>query len=111
MDRTDEGLSRRSMLLTASAAAITATAAGGAAPALADDAGYGAPVVDLVVPAGALSREQKAAMIKGITDVLVQATGLPLDASHRLFVQVFETAEDGFGANGVVFVPRNKRPG
>jgi phenylpyruvate tautomerase PptA (4-oxalocrotonate tautomerase family) len=110
MDTIDERPSRRSVLLTAGAAALVA-AAPDATPALADDVGYGAPVVDLVVPAGALSREQKAAMIKGITDVLAKATSLPPGAGHPFFVQIFETAEDGFGANGAIFVPRAKRPG
>jgi hypothetical protein len=45
-------------------------------------------------------------MIKGITDVVLQATKQPPDPAKRLFVQIFETAEGGFGVNGQVFVPR-----
>jgi len=111
MDTIDEGVHRRAVLMRAGAAALAATVADAGTPALAEEAGYGAPLVDLVVPAGALTREQKAAMIKGVTDVIAKATGLPLDSSHRMFVQLFETAEDGFGVNGTVFVPRNKRRG
>jgi hypothetical protein len=32
----------------------------------------------------------------------------PADPARRLFVQIFETAEGGFGVNGHVFVPRSK---
>lgn len=114
MDTTDttDGLSRRSVLLTASTAALAAGVGTGATPALADEAGYGAPLVDLVVPAGVLTREQKGALIKGITDVLVKVANLPTGTgASPIFVQIFETAEDGFGVNGAIFVPRAKRPG
>ena len=50
--------------------------------------------------------EQRSAMIKGITDVVLQTTKQPPDPAKRLFVQIFETAEGGFGVNGQVFVPR-----
>ena len=43
---------------------------------------------------------------KGITDVVLGATKQPPDPAKRLFVQIFETAEGGFGVNGQVFVPR-----
>jgi phenylpyruvate tautomerase PptA (4-oxalocrotonate tautomerase family) len=55
-----------------------------------------------------LTLEQKAAMIKGITDVVWRATKLPADPSRKSFVQILETAEGGFGVNGQVFVPRVK---
>jgi len=32
----------------------------------------------------------------------------PPDANRRMFVQIFETAESGFGVNGQVFTPRGK---
>jgi phenylpyruvate tautomerase PptA (4-oxalocrotonate tautomerase family) len=101
-----DGLSRRSVLLTASAAAL---AAPGAAPALADaaaDDGFGAPLVALQVPPGVLTLEQKAALIQGITDVVATATQLPPERARRLFVQIFEAAEGGFGVGGKVYVPR-----
>jgi phenylpyruvate tautomerase PptA (4-oxalocrotonate tautomerase family) len=69
-------------------------------------ASFGAPLVELQVPAGVLSLEQKAAMIKGITDV--RATKQPSDPARKSFVQIFETADGGFGVNGQVFVPRGK---
>ena len=47
-------------------------------------------------------------MIKGITDVVLGAMKQPADPAKRLFVQIFETAEGGFGVNGQVFVPRIK---
>ena len=47
-------------------------------------------------------------MIKGITDVVLGATKQPPDPAKRLFVQIFETAEGGFGVNGQVFVPRSR---
>ena len=66
----------------------------------------GAPLVDLHVPAGVLTLEQRSAMIKGITDVVLGETKQPPDPAKRLFVQIFETAEVGFGVNGQVFVTR-----
>jgi phenylpyruvate tautomerase PptA (4-oxalocrotonate tautomerase family) len=103
------GIDRRAMLISA---AVAASAATGLAPGLADpapSAGFGAPLVELQVPAGVLTLEQKAAMIKGITDVVFNATKLPPGPAARIsFVQIIETAEGGFGVNGQVFVPRGK---
>ena len=45
-------------------------------------------------------------MIKRMTDVVLSATKQPPDPAKRLFVQILETAEGGFGVNGQVFVPR-----
>ena len=103
-----DGLSRRNVLLTAT---VAAGALGGAPSVLADttSAGnFGAPVVEVHVPAGVLTLEQKSAMIKGITDVVLGATKQPPDPAKKLFVQIFETAEGGFGSNGQVFVPRSR---
>ena len=55
-----------------------------------------------------LTLEQKAAMIKGITDVLFNAMKLSPGPGRLSFVQIIETAEGGFGVNGQVFVPRGK---
>ena len=102
------GLNRRAVLMTAAIAASAATAV---SPVLADTvpaANFGAPLVELHVPLGVLTLEQKAAMIKGITDVILRATKLPPDPARKSFVQIFETAEGGFGVNGQVFVPRGK---
>ena len=99
------GLSRRDVLL------MTATVAAGAAVpgVLAQTApatGLGAPVVELYVPAGVLTLEQKSAVVKGFTEVILRAMKLPPDPARRLFVAIIETAEGGFGVNGKVFVPR-----
>jgi 4-oxalocrotonate tautomerase len=99
------GLNRRAVLMSAAVAATV-----GASPALADTAAagnFGAPLVDVQVPAGVLTLEQKAAMIKGITDVILKATKLS-DPARKSFVQIFETTDGGFGVNGQVFVPRAK---
>jgi phenylpyruvate tautomerase PptA (4-oxalocrotonate tautomerase family) len=104
------GLNRRAVLMTA---ALAAGAVAGASPALADtapSANFGAPLVELYVPAGVLTLEQKAAMIKGMTDVVLNAMKLSPDPARRsfAFVQILETADGGFGVNGQVFVPRGK---
>jgi len=102
------GLNRRAVLMTAAAAV---GAAAGASPAWADTVpaeNFGAPLVELQVPGGVLTLEQKAAMIKGMTDVLLKAMKLVPDPTRLSFVQILETAEGGFGVNGQVFVPRGK---
>jgi 4-oxalocrotonate tautomerase len=101
------GLNRRTVLMTA---AIAASAAAGVSPVLADTgsaANFGAPLVEVYVPAGVLTLEQKAAMIKGVTDVVLKATKLS-DPARKSFVQILETADGGFGVNGQVFIPRAK---
>jgi hypothetical protein len=47
-------------------------------------------------------------MIKGITDVVLSAAKQAPDPAKRLFVQIFETTEGGWGVNGQVFVPRSR---
>jgi len=101
------GLNRRAVLT----AAIAASAAAGVSTALADNvpaANFGAPLVELHFPASLLTLEQKADMIKGVTDVVLKATKQPPDPAKKSFVQIFETADGGFGVNGQVFVPRGK---
>ena len=107
LSTSDVGLNRRAVLKTAT---IAAGAAAGASAVLADTpaAGFGAPMVELQVPAGVLTLEQKGAMIKGISDVLLSVTKLPPDQAKKLWVQVFETAEGGWGLGGQVFAPRGK---
>jgi phenylpyruvate tautomerase PptA (4-oxalocrotonate tautomerase family) len=101
------GLNRRAVLMTAT---VAASAVAGVSPALADtgSANFGAPLVEVYVPPGVLTLEQRAAMIKGVTDVVLKATKTPSDPARKSFVQIFETAEGGFGVNGQVFVPRGK---
>jgi phenylpyruvate tautomerase PptA (4-oxalocrotonate tautomerase family) len=100
-------LNRRAVLMTA---AVAASAVAGVSPVLADagSANFGAPLVELYVPPGVLTLEQKAAMIKGVTDVVLKATKAPSDPARKSFVQIIETADGGFGVNGQVFVPRGK---
>jgi 4-oxalocrotonate tautomerase len=103
-----DGLSRRNVLMTATVAAGVLV---GTPSALADTGAagsFGAPLVEVHIPAGALTLEQKSAMIKGITDVVLGATKQAPDPTKRLFVQIIETAEGGFGVNGQVFVPRSR---
>ena len=103
-------LSRRAILATTTATAVAGVA--GMSTARADPlppaTGFGAPLAELHFPAGTLSPEQKAAMIKGVTDVLLKATNLAPDQAVKLWVQIFETAEGGWGAGGQVFVHRPK---
>ena len=101
-----DGVSRRDVLLTASVAAGALAMMPGALADTAPVESFGDPVVELYVPAGALSLEQKSAMIKGITDVVNTAMKHEPSPSRRLFVEIIETAEGGFGVNGQVFVPR-----
>jgi phenylpyruvate tautomerase PptA (4-oxalocrotonate tautomerase family) len=102
------GLNRRAVLMTA---AVAAGAAAGVAPALADtvpSGNFGAPLVELQVPVGALTLEQKAAMIKGMTDVVLNVLKLPPDPSRKAFAIIVETAEGGFGVDGQALVRRPK---
>jgi len=88
---------------------MTAAAAAGVAPgvrAQAPGAGFGAPVIELYVPPNILTLEQKAAVVKGFTDVIFGALKLPPDPARHLFVTIIETAAGGFGVDGKVFVPR-----
>jgi 4-oxalocrotonate tautomerase len=103
----ETGLSRRDVLVVAAAAGTVAgPSAVAAETGLA--ASFGAPLVELHVPAGILTVEQRDAMIKGVTEVVVQALGQPLDPAKRLFVEILETAEGGYGVNGQAFLPRPK---
>jgi phenylpyruvate tautomerase PptA (4-oxalocrotonate tautomerase family) len=103
-----DGLNRRTVLMTA---AVAAGAIAGGSAVLADTAAtasFGAPLVEFQVPAGVLTLEQKVAIIKGMTEVLVDAMKLPADIARKSFVQIFETAAGGFGVSGQVFAPRAK---
>jgi 4-oxalocrotonate tautomerase len=103
-----DGLNRRTVLMTA---AVAAGAMVGGSAVLADtapEASFGAPLVEFQVPAGALTLEQKAAIIKGMTEVVINVMKLPASSARKSFVQIFETAEGGFGVSGQVFAPRAK---
>jgi 4-oxalocrotonate tautomerase len=99
------GLNRRDVIVTAAvAAAVAGSSTAVAEPAPAGN--FGAPLVELHVPAGVLTVEQRGAMIKGVTEVVAEALGQPLDQTRRLFVEIIETAEGGYGVNGQAFLPR-----
>jgi phenylpyruvate tautomerase PptA (4-oxalocrotonate tautomerase family) len=100
----DRNLTRRTLATAALGAGLAAGMSASAAQTIAPSS-YGAPIVEVFVPGGILSSEQKGAMIKRITDVVLAALNLPPDPLRRLFVEVFETAEGGFGVNGKVFAP------
>ena len=82
-------MSRRDMLMAATVAAGTLAAA---PPALSDAGGFGHPVVQLFVPGGLLTREQRADLIKGVTGVVLGTMKQPPDPTGNLFVEIFETA-------------------
>jgi phenylpyruvate tautomerase PptA (4-oxalocrotonate tautomerase family) len=112
----DTGSSRRTVLKTATAGAVAGMSvvlADSIAAAASPDepatvARFGAPIVELHVPAGVLTLEQKADMINGITGVLIAVTKLPPDVNQQLWVQIFETVQGGWGLGGQVYVPRGK---
>jgi phenylpyruvate tautomerase PptA (4-oxalocrotonate tautomerase family) len=74
----------------------------------APSASFGAPLVEMSFPVGVLNAEQKAAMIRGVTEVIQSAMKLPPDPARRLFVEIFETPDGGFGVNGQAVVPRGR---
>ncbi len=105
--KTDPG--RRDLLLMT--AGVAAAAVAGTSPVRAQAAAaadFGAPVVELYVPAGVLTLEQKTAVVQGFTDVVLGALKLPPNPARRLFMTIIETAEGGFGVNGQVFTPARK---
>jgi phenylpyruvate tautomerase PptA (4-oxalocrotonate tautomerase family) len=104
-----ERLSRRTALATATAVAgFVAGMSAARAEIVPAATGFGAPLAELHFPAGALSVEQKAAVIKGVTEVLVKVTKLAPGDADKLWVQIFETAEGGWGFGGLVFVPHGR---
>jgi phenylpyruvate tautomerase PptA (4-oxalocrotonate tautomerase family) len=109
-----EPLSRRTMLSAGLAvAAAGASGLAGASPAAAEAeaaAGFGAPLAEISVPAGLLTTEQKSAMMKGVTDVLVTSMGIPAPQHAALWVLIMETAPNGWGVAGQPLVPRNQHP-
>jgi phenylpyruvate tautomerase PptA (4-oxalocrotonate tautomerase family) len=111
----NDGWSRRTALKTATAGAVAAGMSAILADATAASqdepsavARFGAPLVELHVPAGVLTPEQKRGMIEGITKVLITATKLPPEVNNQLWIQIFETAPGGWGFGGQVHVPRSQ---
>jgi 4-oxalocrotonate tautomerase family enzyme len=108
-------VSRRAVLKTTSmAAGMTMSVGALSEPSptraqTAPSAGFGAPLIELHIPAGILSAEQKRAMIKGVSDVVVNALKWPdLDRKY-LWVQILEVPSGGWGVAGEVFTPRQLR--
>jgi phenylpyruvate tautomerase PptA (4-oxalocrotonate tautomerase family) len=100
-------LTRRALAGAALGAGIVAGISASAAQA-APTAAFGAPVVEVCVPAGILSPEQKADMIRRITEVVLTTLNLPPDPQRHMFVTMLETADSGFGVDGKVFAPARK---
>jgi phenylpyruvate tautomerase PptA (4-oxalocrotonate tautomerase family) len=100
-------LSRRAVLVAATAA-ITATGVTAGLAQTTPSASFGAPLVEMSFPVGVLDVEQKAAMIRGVTDVVRSAMKLSPDPARKLFVEIFETPEGGFGVNGQAVIPRGR---
>ena len=100
------GLSRRNVLMTATIAAGAATATSAVLAQTVPAPSFGAPLVEMSFPVGVLTLEQKAAMIKGVTEVVHRALKLAPEPANKLFVEIFETPEGGFGVNGQAVGPR-----
>jgi phenylpyruvate tautomerase PptA (4-oxalocrotonate tautomerase family) len=103
----NEQLTRRALAGAALGAGIMAGFSASAAQA-APSFPYGAPVVEVCVPAAVLSSEQKSDMIRRITEVVLTALNLPPDPQRHMFVALQETADSGFGVDGKVFAPARK---
>jgi phenylpyruvate tautomerase PptA (4-oxalocrotonate tautomerase family) len=104
--RSADGLSRRNVLVTATAAAGALAGVQGALAETVPAGAYGAPIVEVYASAGSLSREQRGAMIRGITDVVLSVTQQPPlgpESKTRLFVEIIEVAAGGYGVNGEIF--------
>ncbi len=99
-------VSRRGVLQMATVAAGVAIGASASGAQTGPAPGYGAPLVEVCVPSGVLTLEQKSAMIEGITNVLRRVIAPSPNQSGPLFVEIIETGEGGFGVNGKVFVPK-----
>jgi hypothetical protein len=106
--RQADRLSRRNVLVTATAAAGALAGASGALADTAPPGAFGAPIVELYVSPGVLSLEQRSALIRDLTDAVLGVTQPPAEPKTRLYVEIFETAEGGFGVNGDVIVPRKR---
>ena len=66
------------------------------------------PLVQISVPAGSLTAEQKAAMIAKVTDACVEAEGIPAVRQYT-WVHILEVAEGGWGMAGRAPTPAQMR--
>jgi phenylpyruvate tautomerase PptA (4-oxalocrotonate tautomerase family) len=101
-------VTRRAALVAASVAGVAVSGLEFAA-AVAGSSNFGAPFVEMTFPVGVLSVEQKAAHIKRVTDVVSATVEFPSDSQRRLFVEILETPDGGFGVNGQVVLPRPRQ--
>jgi 4-oxalocrotonate tautomerase len=62
------------------------------------------PFAQVYAPQGVLSLEQRRAMVKGITDVMVRVEGLPPSALPYVTVLITEVADGGWGVAGHGYV-------
>lgn len=62
------------------------------------------PLAQIYVPQGALTLEQKRAMIKGVTDVIAGVEGLPDSGRPFVTVLINETPDGGWGVAGHGYV-------
>jgi 4-oxalocrotonate tautomerase len=58
------------------------------------------PVAQIYLPQGTATLEQRRAIVKGVTDVLVAVEGLPPSARPYVTVLVSEVADGGWGVAG-----------
>jgi 4-oxalocrotonate tautomerase len=59
------------------------------------------PLVQISVPAGSLTAEQKRDLVAGITDVVVEVEGIPA-IRPAVLVHVNEVVDGGWGTGGTV---------
>lgn len=100
--------SRRIVLLAAGVGAVAASGVQCLAAGV-GSAGFGAPLVEMTFPVGVLSIEQKADLIKRVTDVVSAAMEFSPDPQRRQFVEILESPEGGFGVNGQAVIPRPRQ--
>src|SRR3984893_11525327 len=98
------GLNRRAVLMTAAVAASTAAGVSTALAETAPAASFGAPLRELHFSANLLTLEQTGGILKSVNDIVLKAPKQPPDPARHSFVQIFETADGGFGVDGQVFV-------
>jgi len=58
--------------------------------------------LDVTTPEGALSERRRAEMVEAATTILLEAAGLPADASMRVWVLLHEVPEGQWGAAGQI---------
>jgi 4-oxalocrotonate tautomerase len=62
------------------------------------------PFAQVFAPQGVLTLEQRRAMVKGITEVMVRVEGLPPSALPYVTVLITEVADGGWGVAGHGYV-------